>query len=163
MPGRRPYPLRVIETKKTKHYTKAELNERREREPVPGSSTLRCPGRLSVEEKKEWRRIVRLYHDIDGNLLSDLDSNLLEQYVVEWVRWKKAQDEIRKTSEVVRDLNNPRKLMANPWLEVERAASTVCMRIGSLLMLDVVSRAKMGAKKDPVEEDEMEKYMRTHS
>ena len=155
MPGRRPYPLRVIESKKTKPYIKAELDDLRKKELVPGASVLRCPGRLSADEQKEWRRIVRLYRDIDENLLSNLDSNLLEQYVVEWVRWKKAQDEIRKTSEVVRDLNNPRKTMPNPWLEVERSASTVCMRIGSLLMLDVVSRAKMGAKKDPAEEDDL--------
>lgn len=161
MPGRNAYPIRLLEaTNNRRHLTKQEIERRKSNEPTVKSNSLKCPTHLGDAEKKEWRRIVRLYQQVDGNILCDLDSNLLEQYVVEWVRWRKAQAEIQKSSEVVRDTSGGKKTMANPWLEVERSASAVCIRVGSLLMLDVVSRAKIGSRKEEEAGDQMADFLR---
>ena len=150
MPGRRPHPIELLEINNDKrHLTKAEIEKRKAAEPKIKANTLRCPGHLTELEQKEWRRIIRLYKQIDTNILCDLDSNNLEMYVVAFVRWKKAQEKIRTTSEI---LSSGTNAFENPWIGIEKDARAACIKLSSLLMLDVVSRARVGNKKE-VEDD----------
>jgi P27 family predicted phage terminase small subunit len=153
MKGRKPYPFQVMESTNDKnHLTKAQLDGRRNNEPQINSSLLRCPGYMSDDAKKEWRRIVRLYRGLDQPIISDLDVNALEVYCEAVATYRKAMQKVRETSEVYvsKGDNKPRK---NPWLIVANEASQQIKKYGEVLLLDPVSRARVGLSKAKAEED----------
>ena len=153
MAGRKAYPFAVMEATNDKNrLTKEELDRRKSNEPRVNSSYLRCPVHLSIEAKKEWRRITKLYKEFEKPLLSDLDVNALEIYCESLVTYRKAMQKVRETAEVYMskaDQNRPKK---NPWLTVANEAATQIKKYGEILLLDPVSRARVGLAKSKDEE-----------
>lgn len=161
MKGRKPYPFTVMESTNDKNrLTKKDLETRKKNEPRINSAVLKCPQHISDEAKKEWRRIVKLYKELDKPILSDLDVNALEIYCEALVTYRKAMAKVRETAEVYmnKSENKPKK---NPWLTVANEAATQIKKYGEILLLDPVSRARAGmVKKDDKEESPMAKYLR---
>jgi P27 family predicted phage terminase small subunit len=154
MKGRKPYPYEVIEGGNEKdRYTKDELRSRRKNEPkMTGDAKLVCPSHLSDDAKKEWRRIRALYKNLSANILSDLDVNALEIYCESLATYRKAMLKVRETSEVVASKTDPGKPKKNPWLTVANEAAAQMKKYGESLLLDPVSRARVGlAKKQDAE------------
>jgi P27 family predicted phage terminase small subunit len=161
MTGRKPIPLKVVSDNKRVHRSKDELEARKEREPKISSSVLRCPAHLSDASKKEWRRIVRLYRQLSEQLMTDLDTNALEIYCVALETYRKAMAKVRETSEVYASKTDPNKPRKNPWLTVANDAATQIKKYGEILLLDPVSRARVGLAKAKIEElSPMELYFK---
>lgn len=147
MKGRKPYPYVVMDsTNDRNRLTKDELAKRDKHEPRIKSNNLRCPAHLGDEAKREWQRIVKLYKEIKEPILSDLDCNALEVYCNAVVRYRKATQKIAETSEVYASKGDlkPRK---NPWQIIANEAADQIKKYGELLLLDPVSRARVGLAK----------------
>lgn len=153
MQGRKPYPQVLMEANNERdRLTREELKKRRLNEPKTKSNRLRCPKHLESEAKKEWRRIVKLYGEFKQAILSDLDCNALEVYCNALVTYRKATKMVRETSEIYvrKGDKTPKK---NPWLRIAEDASETMRKYGEILLLNPVSRARMGiAKAKPVSE-----------
>lgn len=162
MPGRKAYPFSIMKaTNDRNHLTKAELKGRETGEPRIHSHDLKCPDHLSPEAKKEWRRIVKLYQELDTPILCDLDSVTLEIFCEAVATYRRAMAKVHETSEVYvskYDQTRPRK---NPWLTVANEAAFQIKKYGEVLLLDPVSRARVGlAQSAQKEESPMMAFLR---
>lgn len=153
MQGRKPYSHALMEaTNDKQRLTKDELRKREQNEPKIQSNFLECPEYLSDEAKAEWHRIVTLYGEIKQRILCDLDINALEVYCNAVVTYRKAILKVSETSEVYvkKGDKTPRK---NPWQRIADEAADTIKKYGELLLLNPVSRARMGiARVKPIEE-----------
>jgi P27 family predicted phage terminase small subunit len=144
MTGRKPYPIAQIRANTDKlRYTQAQLDSR-SNEPKIKSNSLRCPARLTDDVKKEWRRIVKLYSEFDGDYICDLDVDALEVYCDALVTYRKAMKKVHDTSEVIAQDGRPKK---NPWMTIANEASIVIKKYGEVLLLDPVGRARAAINK----------------
>jgi len=154
MAGRKPYPFEVMKaTNDRNRLTKKELDGRQAHEPKIQSALLRCPAHLSPEAKKEWKRIVKLYREFDAPILNDLDVNALEVYCEALVTYRKAINMVRQTAEVAK-FKGDDKQRKNPWLTVANEAAGQIKKYGEILLLDPVSRARVGLAKSKAEDDD---------
>lgn len=153
MKGRKPYPFKLMEaTNEKNRLTKEALSKRDKNEPKIQSNFLKCPSHMSAEAKKEWKRITKLYKELDTDILCDLDKNALEIYCEAVVTYRKAMQKVRETAEVYvskADNNRPKK---NPWLTVANDAAAQVKKYGEVLLLDPVSRARASLSKEKEEE-----------
>ena len=152
--GRKPYPYAVIEATNDKiRYTKAEMEKRHKAEPKIDSRLLRCPPRMSEEAKREWKRITKLYKELEEPIITDLDLNALEVYCEAVATYRKAISKVRETSEVYVGKNDtkPRK---NPWLSIANEAAIQIKKYGESLLLDPVSRARAGLARSKADDDD---------
>jgi len=151
MRGIKPQPANVLKSKNDKmKINNKTLESRKENEPKIKSNKLRCPKHLSVEAKKEWRKVIRLYNEFQDPILCDLDLNVLQVYCEAVVRYNKAMEKVSLSSEVI-SINNTAK--QNPWLRVANDAADVMRKTGELLLLDPISRARAGLAKARKEKD----------
>lgn len=161
MAGRKAYPVELmVLTNDKNRLTKKELESRRRNEPKIESAKLRCPAHLSPEAKKEWRRIVKLYRELNRPIVTDLDVNALEIYCEALVTYRKAMKRVRETSEVYvnKGDNRPRK---NPWLTVANESAMQIKKYGEILLLDPVSRARAGmVKNEEQKESPMAQFLK---
>lgn len=161
MKGRKPYPFTVMESTNDKNrLTKDELKSRKKNEPNIESAALRCPSHLSKGAKKEWRRIVKLYRELDKPIMSDLDVNALEIYCEAVITYRKAMAKVRETAEVYVSKSDQNKPKKNPWFTVANEAAAQIKKYGEILLLDPVSRARVGLSKSKQEESPMAEYLR---
>lgn len=154
MAGRKPYPYEVMKaTNDHNRLTKKTLEAREKNEPKIKSAKLRCPKHLSEDAKIEWKRIVKLYREFDAPILNDLDINALEVYCEALVTYRKAINMVRQTAEVAK-FKGDDKQRKNPWLTVANEAANQIKKYGEILLLDPVSRARVGLAKSKQEDEE---------
>lgn len=151
MQGRKPHPFQLIDG--NNKLSKAEIAARRNNQPNIQSANLRCPATLCDEAKKEWKRIVKLYKELDKDLINDLDLTTLAVYCENVATYQKAMEEVRKTTEVYMTSQGPK---INPWLTVANNASVQIKKFGEVLLLDPVSRARAGLAKTKADAEEKE-------
>ncbi len=154
-------PFELIDNKKAM-FKKKDLEIREKVEPKIKSNNISCPGHLSKEAKKEWRKIIKLYKEMELPILNNLDRNALEVYCETLVSYRNALVEIRNSKEIITTITG--RVMKNPWCEIADKAATTLKQYGSMLLLDPISRAKIGtvsaaAKKLELENDPMEKLL----
>lgn len=148
MAGRNPRPFQIVEKLNDKNrLTKDELEKRKKHEPHIKSNKLRCPVHLSADAKKEWKKLVKLYGEIEEPILSDLDCNALEIYCESLVTYRKAMQKVRETSEVYADRAKQNEPKKNPWLTVANESAIQIKKYGEILLLDPISRARIGVAK----------------
>jgi len=149
MKGRKPYPIELIEHTNDKlRYTKSELQLRKENElKYNGEVIFDCPDHLCDEAKFEWNKIRELYKKLDANILTDLDANALEVYCESVVTYRKAMLKVRETAEVYASKSDPGRPKKNPWLNVASEAAARMKKYSEILLLDPVSRARVGLSK----------------
>ena len=151
--GRKAYPAALmLVNNENNRLTKEQLESRLENEPMPKSARLIVPKGLNDDAKKEWRRVVKLFREMDTMILSDLDVNVLEIYCESVVTYKRAMEKVRASSEVIMLEGQPKK---NPWLTVANDAALLVNKYGGILCLDPVSRARVGLEKSkkPVDDE----------
>ena len=148
MGGRNAFPAHLmLATNDHNKINKEKLMERMENEPRIKSAKLTPPKTLSEEARKEWRRLVKLYRELEENILCDLDINVLEIYCEAVVRHRKAMLEIKKSGEVYVTKTDPHNPKKNPWLGVATDAAMIVARYSGQLLCDPVGRAKAGIAK----------------
>lgn len=159
MRGRKAHPYQIVNANAKEQKTaKKKLEGRKNNEPKINSFELICPQHLTEEAKIEWDRIKTLYQELDQPIMSDLDVNALEIYCESIVTYRKAMQKVKESSEVYKSETGPK---VNPWLRVANEASKQVKKYGELLLLDPVSRARIGLAKSKKEElDPMEALLR---
>lgn len=151
MTGRKPMPARLIDPAEHKK-SKEQIDARQEIEAgLQTTSTLKCPGFLSPEAKKEWRRIMKLYKQMDNGILCDLDKMALVAYCEAVSMYNKAQETWAKYNQIVaanpdaqRELDKARLVM--------KEQTKIMVSLSEQLCLTPVGRARMGmgvGKKEP--------------
>ena len=152
--GRKPIPVHVIDNSKT-HYTQDDLETRRENEPKGCSDELKPPKELSKEAKKEWKRLVKLYRQLDMAILNDLDLGLLAAYCESRAVFIEAQKMWQTGELYYTDKKGERR--ENPWIKIMDREGLNIAKYGEQLALTPVGRARMGtaAAKKEVEADPM--------
>ena len=139
--GRKPQPAAAKENE-TAHLTKAELKARADNEPKGCTAELKPPKTLSKSAKNEWKRIVKLYRQLDAEVINDLDLNTLSAYCESVAIYQAAQP------------------IENPYLAIMRKEGVNIAKYAEQLCLSPVGRARMGvlaAKKN--EKSDMAQWM----
>ncbi|MGE5611157.1 MAG: phage terminase small subunit P27 family [Bacillota bacterium] len=83
-----------------------------------------CPNFLSTDERKEFRRVVRLLSSM--GLIGAIDGNALARYARLWCRWRQAEQMITKTGDVfpIKDSDGKVKcLQQSPYVSIARSLS----------------------------------------
>ena len=150
--GRRPLPFEVIRGQNGRvRKTKAELDAREAAEPRLPVSDMKCPRTLSADARKEWHKITKLYLEMENQVITDLDLSALEVFCENLVIWRKAMRKLQESSEVYSIKGDPQPRV-NPWLLVADKAAANMRKYGEVLLLDPVSRARIGMAKSKEED-----------
>lgn len=154
MAGRKPIPVAVLDNK-TNRLTKAELDARADNEPKGASAELKPPRTLSRDARKEWNRIVKLYRQLDAEIINDMDMGILACYCESVAVFQNAQKHYLEEPLTYIDKKGERR--ENPWVKIMDREGLNIAKYGEQLCLTPVGRARMGiakAKKE-IEADPM--------
>lgn len=158
MAGRNARPIALVDY--DNHRTKKEIEAREAGEPKGCTANLTVPKHLSNDAKKEWRRVVKLYRQLDQEVLNDLDVGILACYCESVALYNAAS--VRMQNEPLTVLTDKGEVV-NPLLKIMDKQSANIKAYGEQLCLTPVGRARMGianAKKE-VESDPLEQLLRT--
>lgn len=107
------------------------------------TNKLKCPGYLTDEAKKEWRRTMRLYKSMRASILCDLDIASLVMYCEAWAIYRKAQEDwskLRATATTNKDIQD----LIDKTIETMNKQSVIICKLAETLCLTPVGRARMG-------------------
>lgn len=117
------------------------------------SKVLKTPSRLTLEAKKEWRRVMKLYNQMEADILSDLDQQALIMYCEATAVYEKAREAWSKLGTVVSS-NEDHQRMINDALRIMRDQSKIISSLSEQLCLTPVGRARMGMNSTQKEEED---------
>jgi P27 family predicted phage terminase small subunit len=158
--GRKPQLTLIVE--QTPHRSNRELKARMEGEPKGCEANFRAPRELSAEAKKEWRRIIRLYKQLEVPILNDLDLSILSAYCESAAIYRRAQADYQSppwNGKLVGKLPGSDALTENPYIKIMTREGQNMAKYAEQLCLSPVGRARMGLAKskagdssDPMDE-----------
>ena len=119
---------------------------REENEPKGCTAEFKAPPTLSPAAKKEWKRIIDLYQQLDAEILNDLDLAVLAAYCESVAVYQKAQAEYQTLPLVGKDKVTG-KTVESPYLAIMDKAGKSISRFAEQLCLSPVGRARMGIAK----------------
>lgn len=157
--GRKPQLMVLKDNAKDRH-TKAEIDARAEAEVTGADSKLRPPKELTKAARAEWRRVVKLYRQLDAEVINDLDLHLLAAYCESVAIYKAAETKYEQEPLAKFDYDGM-KWIENPYLKIMDTASKQIMKAAEQLCLSPVGRARMGvlAAKKQKASDPMEQWL----
>lgn len=141
MAGRKPIPFQLIDDSKLR--ISKEKKELRKKIPNVSSNNISCPKHLCLEARKEWKRIVKLYKEMDMPLINNLDKNSLEIYCNTLILYHRASEEVLNDGIMYVNPTNG-KMIQNPYLAVQKQATDILKKYGEMLLLDPLSRSRIG-------------------
>lgn len=142
--GARPNAGRKPSLNPAGHRTKAEMEPReRALNGLRTTNTLKCPTYLTEQAKKEWRRTMRLYNQMEASILCDLDIAALVMYCEAWAIYKAAQEKWVQLGTVV-STNPAAQAVIDQTIETMNRQTAVICKLAEQLCLTPVGRAKMG-------------------
>lgn len=151
--GRKPLPPALVDNKVFKKNSQ-ELEAREESwQKMQVSKILRVPKHLTPEAKKEWRRVMKLYNQMEADILSDLDQQALIMYCEAVAIYNKAQEQWAKLNQVATTNPDGQKVIDSILKTMERQ-SKIISSLSEQLCLTPVGRARMGMNATKVEEDD---------
>ena len=128
----------------------------RGKSPQPGNGLPTCPSWLSVEAKRERKRVIPELSRL--GLLSKLDRNILAGYCISYALWQRSQEYLFKQGAVYVTTNG--KLQPRPEVAVAKDAGEMMNNFAAELGLTPTSRARMRLPKPDEEIDPMEALLR---
>ena len=128
-------PLEVVEARGSKHLTKAEIQERREREIKPNTDNIIAPTFLTKKQKDEFYKIAGQLEKL--KILGETDVDALARYIVANDFYINAVKKMR-TKDV---LNDPLKFGA--WAKIQEKYFKQCRASANDLGLSISSRCKL--------------------
>lgn len=143
--GRKPV-LSVIEGRRP-HRSKEELQARTDNEPKGCAARFKAPKELSPEARKEWRRLIALYRDLNVEVLNDLDASVLSAYCESVAIYRKAQETYQKFPLLGKDPETGQPV-ENPYLRIMNREGQSMARYAEQLCLSPVGRARMGLARE---------------
>lgn len=152
MAGQR-LPTAVVEARGSKHLTKAEIQERREREIKPITDNIIAPAYLTKTQKGEFYKIADQLKKL--NILGETDVDALARYITAKAMYENAVKQLRK-KEVKND-----PLRYEKWLKIQDKLFKQCRASANDLGLSISSRCKLvvpEAKKETPKENKFKKF-----
>ena len=152
MSGQR-LPLEVVEARGSKHLTKAEIQERREREIKPITDNIIAPDYLTKKQKEEFYRIADQLKKL--KILGETDVDALARYITANDFYINAVKKMR--SKEVKD--DPIKFTA--WAKIQERYFKQCRASANDLGLSISSRCKLVVpekKDDKPKENKFKKF-----
>lgn len=128
-------PIEVVEARGAKHLTKAEIEERREREIKPVTDNIIAPDFLTKKQKNEFYKIAGQLEKL--KILGETDVDALARYIVANDFYINAVKKMR-TKDV---LNDPLKFGA--WAKIQEKYFKQCRASANDLGLSISSRCKL--------------------
>lgn len=137
-PAPKPDTMKILEGNPGKR----QLNMERP-EPTGKAS---CPASLSLEAKREWRRIVG---NFPPGMVTAVDVPLLASFCEAWALHKKASERLQVEGEVIESKDgNPYQ---NPWLSIRNKQVEIMVKIGSRFGLSPSDRNSIKLPDKPKE------------
>ena len=152
MAGQR-LPLEVVQVRGSKHLTKAEIQERREREIKPITDNIIAPDYLTKKQKDEFYRIADQLKKL--KIMGETDVDALARYITANEFYINAVKQMRKT-EVK---NNP--VLFEAWSKIQERYFKQCRSSANDLGLSITSRCKLvvpEAKTETPKENKFKKF-----
>lgn len=152
MAGQR-LPLEVVQARGSKHFTKAEIEERKNREIKPIADNIIAPPYLTKKQKDEFYRIADQLKRL--KILGETDVDALARYIVANDFYINAVKQMRKT-EVKSD---PVRFEA--WAKIQERYFKQCRSSANDLGLSISSRCKLvvpETKKETEKENKFKKF-----
>lgn len=146
-------PVSMIKKNLTKH--EKETREKTE-EALKVKNKIVMPSYLSPLAKKEWQRLMRLYKNMKGEILTSLDLNSLVIYCEAVAVYQKAQ-QVWVNNQGVATLDKEAQKIMNQVFKTMREQSQIISRYASDLCLTPIGRAKIGMAVLNYEKEEKEK------
>lgn len=152
MAGQR-IPLEVIQARGSKHLTKAEIEERREREIKPITDNIIAPDYLTKKQKGEFYRIADQLNKL--KIMGETDVDALSRYIISRDFYINAVKKMR--SKEVK--NSP--LLFEKWANLQEKFFKQCRSTANDLGLSITSRCKLvvpKVEKETPKENKFKKF-----
>lgn len=146
-------PLEVIQARGAKHLTKAEIQERREREIKPIADNIIAPSYLTKKQKDEFYRIADQLKKL--KIIGETDVDALARYITANDFYVNAVKKMR--SKEVK--NDPVKFES--WAKIQERYFKQCRASANDLGLSISSRCRLvvpEAKKETPKENKFKKF-----
>lgn len=128
-------PIEVVKARGSKHLTKAEIQERQEREIKPIADNIIAPAYLNAKQKKQFNLISEQLKKL--NIMGETDVDALARYIIANEFYINAVKQMQK-SEVKSD---PYKYEA--WAKIQERYFKQCRSSANDLGLSISSRCKL--------------------
>jgi P27 family predicted phage terminase small subunit len=132
MAGRR-QPIDLVIAKGNKNLTKAEIQERRDREIKPITDNIIAPGYLTKKQKDEFYRIADQLKKL--KIMGETDVDALARYIVANDFYINAVKQLRKSK------NDP--LQFDKWAKIQERYFKQCRSSANDLGLSISSRCRL--------------------
>ena len=146
-------PLEVVQARGSKHLTKTEIEQRREREIKPITDNIIAPTYLTKKQKDEFNRIAAQLKKL--KILGETDCDALARYIIANDFYINAVKQMRKP-EVK---NDPIKF--DSWAKIQERYFKQCRSSANDLGLSISSRCKLvvpEANKEAPKENKFKKF-----
>lgn len=146
-------PTGVVEARGSKHFSKAELEERRNTEIKPITDNIIAPVYLTKKQSEEFYKIAEQLKKL--NILGETDVDALARYITAKDMYENAVKQMRKKE--VRD--DPYKF--DKWLKIQDKLFKQCRASANDLGLSITSRCKLVVpqpKTETVKENKFKKF-----
>lgn len=152
MAGQR-LPLEVVQARGSKHLTKAEIQERQDREIKPVTDNIVAPGYLTKKQKEEFYKIADQLKKL--KILGETDVDALGRYITANDFYINAVKQMRK-KEIKEDL-----VKFEAWAKIQERYFKQCRSSANDLGLSISSRCKLvvpETKKETPKENKFKKF-----
>lgn len=151
--GRKPMPPALVDNDTFKKNSQ-DIEARQESwNKLKTTKVLKVPKHLSDEAKKEWKRVMKLYNQMDVDILSDLDRQALIMYCEATAIYNKAQEQWTKLGHIATPNPDGQKLIDKIFTTMEKQ-QRIITSLSEQLCLTPVGRARMGMNATKVEEED---------
>lgn len=151
--GRKPMPPALVDKKAFKKNSQEYEAREESYKKLQVSKVLKCPCHLTSEAKREWKRVMRLYDQMEADILSDLDQQALIMYCEAVSLYKQALETRKEFTKLVSTNEDMQKLIDNTLKTMERQ-SKIISSLSEQLCLTPVGRARMGMNPTASKEEE---------
>lgn len=151
--GRKPLPPALVDKKAFKKNGQEYEAREESYAKLQVSKVLKCPSHLTPEAKKEWKRVMKLYNQMEADILSDLDQQALIMYCEATAIYKKAQEQWAKLNQVATPNPEGQKILDSIFKSMERQTKIISS-LSEQLCLTPVGRARMGMNPSNSKEEE---------
>lgn len=122
------------------------------REPRPPAKVIpNCPAHIKGEARKEWKRFVRVLHDI--GLLTVLDRSLFASYCQSWGQWVELSEKVSTSGYLIKGPDG--RVRINPLVKLMENAKAAMGKALAELGMTPCSRTKVVTSTD-FEKDEFD-------
>lgn len=143
MTGRLPTPAELQDKKKMKKNEKNLDCRKAVEKSFQVVDKLSCPSYLSPLAKKEWKRVMKLYKQMDARILNDLDVTALAMYAEAVAMYQTAQKQWVQVQTLVSSNKASQKLL-DKIRTIMNDQVKVVTTLSEQLCLTPVGRARMG-------------------